>query len=53
VIKVTIKIIKGGYKVRVLVNLGIEANYIKKKLALEMGILLILEVILLVILNKS
>jgi hypothetical protein len=52
VIKVIIKIRKGKYKVRVLVNLGIEANYIKRKLALDINILLILKVILLTLLER-
>jgi hypothetical protein len=42
VIEVTIKMRKGGRRVRVLVDSGIEANYIKRRLALDMGIILIL-----------
>ena len=42
VIKVTIKTRKGRQRVRVLVNSGIEANYVKRRLALDMGIPLIL-----------
>jgi hypothetical protein len=42
VIEVTIKIRKGRKRVRVLVDSGIEANCIKKRLALDMGIVLIL-----------
>ena len=45
VIKVTIKTRKGRQRVRVLVNSGIEANYIKRRLALDMGIPLILRAI--------
>ena len=44
VIKVTIKIRKNRHRIKVLVNLGIEANYIKKRLALDISILLILRV---------
>jgi hypothetical protein len=44
VIKVIIKTRKSKHRVRVLVNSGIEANYIKKRLALDMSILLILRV---------
>jgi hypothetical protein len=53
VIKVTIKIKKRRYRVRVLVDLGIEVNYIKRKLALEIGIILILGVTPLVVLDKN
>ena len=53
IIKVIIKIKKRRYKVQVLVNLGIEVNYIKKKLTLKISILIILRVIPLVVLNKS
>ena len=53
VIKVTIKIRKGRQRVRVLVNSGIEANYIKRRLALDIGILLILRVILLFLLERK
>ena len=42
VIKVTIKTRKGRQRVRALVNSGIEANYIKRRLALDIGIPLIL-----------
>jgi hypothetical protein len=52
VIKVTIKIRKSKYRVRVLVNSDIEANYIKRKLALDISILLILRVIPLTLLEK-
>jgi len=45
IIKVTIKTRRGGHRVRALVNSGAEANYIKRKLALNMGIPLILRVI--------
>jgi len=44
VIKVTIKTRRGGYRVRALVDSGAEANYIKRKLALDIGIPLILRV---------
>jgi hypothetical protein len=53
IIKVIIKIRKGKYKVKVLINLDIKANYIKKKLALNISILLILEVIFLALLKKE
>jgi hypothetical protein len=52
VIKVIIKIRKSKYRIRILVNSGIEANYIKRKLALDISILLILRVILLTLLEK-
>ena len=45
VIKITIKIKKDKYRIRVLVNSGIKANYIKKRLALDINIPLILRVI--------
>jgi hypothetical protein len=44
VIEVTIKTRKDRKRVRVLVNSGIEANYIKRRLALDMSIILILRV---------
>jgi hypothetical protein len=53
VIKVIIKIRKDRYRVRVLVNSGIKANYIKRRLALDMGILLILKVISLTSLEEK
>jgi hypothetical protein len=53
VIKVTIKTKKGGYRVRVLVDLGIEVNYIKRRLALEIGIPITLGVTPLIVLDKS
>jgi hypothetical protein len=53
VIKVIIKTRKGKYKIRVLVNSGIEANYIKRKLALNISILLILKVTSLILLEKK
>ena len=53
VIKVIIKTKKGGYIVRVLVDSGIEVNYIKKRLALEISILIIVRVIPLVVLDKG
>jgi hypothetical protein len=52
VIKVTIKIKKDRRKVRILVNSDIEANYIKRKLALDIGIILILRVIPLFLLEE-
>ena len=52
VIKVTIKIRKSKYRIRVLVNSDIKANYIKRKLALDIGISLILKVIFLTLLEK-
>jgi hypothetical protein len=47
VIEVTIKIRKGKRRIRVLVNSDIEANYIKRKLALDISIILILRATLL------
>jgi hypothetical protein len=44
VIEVTIKTRRGGRRVRALVDSGAKANYIKRKLALDMGIPLILRV---------
>jgi len=52
VIKVTIKIRKDRQRIRVLVNSDIEANYIKRKLALDISILLILRITLLFLLEK-
>ena len=52
VIKVTIKTRKSGRRIRVLVNSGIEANYIKRRLALDISILLILKVIPLTLLER-
>jgi hypothetical protein len=52
VIKVIIKIRKDRKRVRVLVNSDIEANYIKRRLALDIGIILILKVIFLFLLEK-
>jgi hypothetical protein len=52
VIEVTIKIRKGKRRVRILVNSGIEANYIKRKLALDIDIILILRVTLLFLLEE-
>ena len=53
VIKVIIKIRKSKRKVRVLVNSSIKANYIKKRLALDMSIILILRVISLFLLEEK
>jgi hypothetical protein len=53
VIKVTIKIRKNKKKVRILVNSGIEANYIKRRLALDIGIILILRVTSLFLLERK
>jgi hypothetical protein len=53
VIKITIKIRKDRQRIRILVNSGIEANYIKKKLALNISILLILRIILLFLLERK
>ena len=53
VIKIIIKIRKDKYRIKVLINSGIEANYIKRKLALDISILLILKVILLTLLEKK
>jgi hypothetical protein len=47
VIEVTIKTRKGERRVRVLVDSGTEANCINRRLALDMGIVLILRAILL------
>jgi hypothetical protein len=52
VIEVTIKIRKDRKKVRILVNLDIEANYIKRRLALDIGIILILRATLLSLLKE-
>jgi hypothetical protein len=52
VIKVIIKIRKDKRRVRILVNSSIEANYIKKRLALDIDIILILKVIPLFLLEK-
>jgi hypothetical protein len=51
VIEVTIKMRKGKRRVRVLVNSGIKANYIKRRLALNIGIILILRATLLFLLE--
>ena len=53
VIKVIIKTRKKKYKVKVLINSNIKANYIKRKLALNIDILLILKVIPLILLEKE
>ena len=53
VIKITIKIRKDRYKVRILVNSSIKANYIKRRLALDISILLILRVIPLILLEEK
>jgi hypothetical protein len=53
VIEVTIKIRKDKRRVRILVNSNIEANYIKRKLALDMGIILILRITLLFLLEEK
>ena len=53
VIKVIIKIRKGKRRVRVLVNSDIEANYIKRRLALDIGIILILRVTFLFLLERK
>jgi hypothetical protein len=53
IIKVIIKTKKVEYKVRVLINLGIKVNYIKKKLTLEISITLILGVTPLVVLDEN
>jgi hypothetical protein len=52
VIEVIIKIRKDRWKVKVLVNSGIKANYIKRKLALDISIPLILRVTSLFLLEK-
>ena len=51
VIKVTIKIRKDKRRIRILVNSNIKANYIKKRLVLDIGIILILRVTLLSLLE--
>jgi hypothetical protein len=53
VIKVTIKTRKGKRRVRILINSGIEANYIKRKLALNISIILILRAIPLFLLKEK
>jgi hypothetical protein len=53
VIEVTIKTRKDRKRVRILVDSGIEANYIKKKLALDIGIILILRATLLSLLEEK
>ena len=53
VIKVIIKIRKSKRRIRVLVNSSIEANYIKRRLALNIGILLILKVISWILLEET
>jgi len=53
VINIIIRIKKRGYRVRVLVDLGIKVNYIKRRLALEISIIVILEVTPLVILDRN
>jgi hypothetical protein len=53
VIKVTIKIRKDKKRVRILVDSDIEANYIKRKLVLDIDIILILKVILLFLLEEK
>jgi hypothetical protein len=53
IIKVIIKIRKNRYRIRILVNSNIEANYIKRKLALDIDISLILKVILLILLERK
>jgi hypothetical protein len=53
IIKIIIKIRKSKYKVRVLVNSGIKANYIKRKLALDIRILLILRITSLILLEET
>jgi hypothetical protein len=53
VIKIIIKIRKNRQKIRVLVNSGIKANYIKKRLVLNISILLILRVISLFLLEEK
>jgi hypothetical protein len=53
VIKVIIKIKKDKYQIKILVNLNIKTNYIKRKLALNIGILLILKVISLILLEET
>jgi hypothetical protein len=52
VIKVTIKIKKNRKRIRILVNSDIETNYIKKRLALNIGIILILRAIPLFLLEE-
>jgi hypothetical protein len=42
VIEITIKIRKSEKRIRILVDSGIKANYIKRRLALDIGIILIL-----------
>jgi hypothetical protein len=53
VIKVIIRIKNEKYKIKALVNSDIEANYMKKKLALDINILLILKVTFLALLKEK
>ena len=48
-----VKIKKEKYKIKVFINSNIEANYIKRKLVLNIDILLILKVISLILLKKK
>ena len=52
VIEITIKIRKDKKRVKILVNSDIEANYIKRRLALDIGIILILRAIPLFLLEE-
>jgi hypothetical protein len=52
VIEVIIKIRKGRRRIRILINSDIEANYIKRRLALNIGIILILKATLLSLLEE-
>jgi hypothetical protein len=53
IIKVIIKIRKSKYRIKILVNSNIKANYIKRKLVLDIRILLILKVISFILLEET
>jgi hypothetical protein len=44
---------KGKYKIKALINLDIKENYIRRKLVLNISILLILKIIPLVLLKEK
>jgi hypothetical protein len=52
VIKVIIKIRKDKRRIRILINSNIKANYIKRKLVLNIGIILILKATFLSLLKE-
>ena len=53
VIKIRLNVRKKEYKVKVLVNLSIKANYIKRKLIIKISILIIKRRIILLIFLKG